>query len=98
MHGLIVLKKLNNYINISFLGKQQNFKSGIYGLVAQDVFKLLNHPKNARMDYVVSASFFEIYGKLVFDLLAKKQRLRVLEDGKQRVQVVGLTERIVNKV
>lgn len=47
---------------------------------------------------MVSASFFEIYGKLVFDLLAKKKRLRVLEDGKQQVQVVGLTERVVSKV
>jgi len=28
----------------------------------------------------------------VFDLLADKQKLRVLEDGKQQVQVVGLTE------
>ncbi|CAH1116236.1 unnamed protein product [Phaedon cochleariae] len=81
-----------------FKGKQQNFKSGIYGLVAQDVFKLLNNSKYARMNFTVSASFFEIYGKLVFDLLAKKQRLRVLEDGKQQVQVVGLTERIVTKV
>ncbi|XP_018563153.1 kinesin-like protein Klp10A isoform X2 [Anoplophora glabripennis] len=81
-----------------FKGKQQNFKSGIYGLVANDVFKLLTHPKYARMNYTVSASFFEIYGKLVFDLLAKKQRLRVLEDGKQQVQVVGLTERAVTKV
>ncbi|XP_060522689.1 kinesin-like protein Klp10A isoform X2 [Cylas formicarius] len=81
-----------------FRGKLQNFKSGIYGLVACDVFKLLNHPKYAKMNYIVSASFFEIYGKLVFDLLAKKQRLRVLEDGKQQVQVVGLTERVVSRV
>ncbi|CAH1960928.1 unnamed protein product [Acanthoscelides obtectus] len=80
-----------------FRGKQQNFKNGIYGLVAQDVFRYLTHPKYARMNYSVSASFFEIYGKLVFDLLAKKQRLRVLEDGKQQVQVVGLTEKVVNK-
>lgn len=50
------------------------------------------------MNYVVSASFFEIYGNLVFDLLAKKQRLRVLEDGNQQVQVVGLTEKVVSKV
>lgn len=81
-----------------YLGKNQNFKSGIYGLVAHDVFKQLNLPKNVQMNYVVSASFFEIYGNLVFDLLAKKQRLRVLEDGKQQVQVVGLTEKIVTKV
>lgn len=81
-----------------FKGKQQNFKNGIYSLVAVDVFKLLNHPKYAKKNFVVSASFFEIYGKLVFDLLAKKQRLRVLEDGKQVVQVVGLTEKVVSKV
>lgn len=81
-----------------FSGKQQNFKNGIYGLVAQDVFKSLSLPKYEKMNYIVSASFFEIYGNLVFDLLAKKQRLRVLEDGKQQVQVVGLTEKIVTKV
>lgn len=81
-----------------FRGKLQNFRNGIYGLVAIDVFKMLNHPKYAQKNFIVSASFFEIYGKLVFDLLAKKQRLRVLEDGKQQVQVVGLTERMVSKV
>ncbi|XP_050298902.1 kinesin-like protein Klp10A isoform X2 [Anthonomus grandis grandis] len=81
-----------------FRGKQQNFKNGIYGLVAMDVFKYLNHSKYAQKNLIVSASFFEIYGKLVFDLLAKKQRLRVLEDGKQQVQVVGLTEKIVTRV
>ncbi|KAL1494151.1 hypothetical protein ABEB36_009795 [Hypothenemus hampei] len=81
-----------------FKGKLQNFRNGIYGLVAMDVFKLLNHPKYAQKNLMVSASFFEIYGKLVFDLLNKKQRLRVLEDGKQQVQVVGLTEKIVTKV
>lgn len=81
-----------------FRGKQQNFKNGIYGLVAIDVFSYINHPKYSREDYMVSASFFEIYGKLVFDLLAKKKRLRVLEDGKQQVQVVGLTERVVSNV
>jgi len=31
----------------------------------------------------------------VFDLLNKKSKLRVLEDGKQQVQVVGLQERQV---
>ncbi|CAG9835061.1 unnamed protein product [Diabrotica balteata] len=49
-------------------------------------------------EFKVSASFFEIYGKLVFDLLSKKNRLRVLEDAKQQVQVVGLTEKVVTKV
>lgn len=81
-----------------FRGKQQNFSNGIYAFVAQDVFTLITHPKYKKMNFTVSASFFEIYGKLVFDLLSKKQRLRVLEDGKQVVQVVGLTECCVNSV
>lgn len=32
----------------------------------------------------------------MFDLLNKKAKLRVLEDGKQQVQVVGLQERQVS--
>lgn len=81
-----------------FKGKHQNFTNGIYGLVARDVFAYLRDPRYRNMNYVVSASFFEIYGKMVFDLLAKKQRLRVLEDGQQVVQVVGLTEKVVGSI
>ena len=44
------------------------------------------------MELTVGASFFEIYSGKVFDLLNKKLKLRVLEDGKQQVQVVGLKE------
>ena len=33
---------------------------------------------------MVSSSYYEIYGGKVYDLLAKKARLRVLEDGKQQ--------------
>jgi kinesin family member 2/24 len=34
----------------------------------------------------------------LFDLLANKAKLRVLEDGKQEMNVVGLTERVVHDV
>ncbi|KAJ8936394.1 hypothetical protein NQ318_010801 [Aromia moschata] len=85
-----------NSINIETISK--NYLVKMESKWPKTFFKLLSHPKYARNNYVVSASFFEIYGKLVFDLLAKKQRLRVLEDGKQQVQVVGLTERVVTKV
>jgi len=34
----------------------------------------------------------------VFDLLGNKQKLRVMEDGRQRVQVVGLQEEPVGSV
>ncbi|TDG49339.1 hypothetical protein AWZ03_004207 [Drosophila navojoa] len=76
-----------------FTGKQQNCRDGIYALAAGDVFEYLRHPKYARLGLTVSCSFFELYGTRVYDLLMPgKPQLRVLEDGKQKVQVVGLTE------
>ena len=38
------------------------------------------------------------YSHQVFDLLNGKNKLRVLEDGKQQVQVVGLCEKPVESV
>lgn len=81
-----------------FSGKTQDCKGGIYAMATKDVFVLLRSPKYAHLNLVVSASFFEIYSGKVFDLLANKQKLRVLEDGKQQVQVVGLTEKVVDSV
>ncbi|XP_032594664.1 kinesin-like protein Klp10A isoform X2 [Drosophila grimshawi] len=81
-----------------FNGKVQDCKNGIYAMAAKDVFVLLNGPRYRSLNLVVSASFFEIYSGKVFDLLSDKQKLRVLEDGKQQVQVVGLTERVVDGV
>ncbi|XP_017045797.1 kinesin-like protein Klp10A isoform X2 [Drosophila ficusphila] len=81
-----------------FNGKVQDCKNGIYAMAAKDVFVTLNMPRYRSMNLVVSASFFEIYSGKVFDLLADKQKLRVLEDGKQQVQVVGLTEKVVDGV
>lgn len=81
-----------------FNGKVQDCKNGIYAMAAKDVFVTLNMPRYRAMNLVVSASFFEIYSGKVFDLLSDKQKLRVLEDGKQQVQVVGLTEKVVDGV
>jgi kinesin family protein 2/24 len=47
---------------------------------------------------VVSSSFFEIYSGKVYDLLNKKERLRILEDKRQQVQIVGLQEEVVEDV
>ncbi|RXG69944.1 Kinesin-like protein KIF2A [Armadillidium vulgare] len=81
-----------------FQGKNQDCAKGIYALAAKDVFSLLKSPKYRHLNLQVSASFFEIYGGKVFDLLNSKKKLRVLEDGKQVVQVVGLQERVCNSV
>lgn len=81
-----------------FNGRTQDCKKGVYAMAARDVFTYLRSPKYKPLSLIVSASFFEIYSGKVFDLLADKAKLRVLEDGKQQVQIVGLTERVVDNV
>ncbi|XP_065905718.1 kinesin-like protein KIF2A [Dysidea avara] len=82
----------------TFSGKDQDCTAGIYGLAAADVFDLLSSPKYVRKDLVVCSSYFEIYSGKVFDLLNSKKKLQILEDAKQQVQVVGLTEHPVTNV
>uniref|UniRef100_A0A4W4FET6 Kinesin-like protein n=1 Tax=Electrophorus electricus TaxID=8005 RepID=A0A4W4FET6_ELEEL len=78
-----------------FSGKNQDCSKGIYALAARDVFLMLKKPNYKKLELQVYATFFEIYSGKVFDLLNRKAKLRVLEDGKQQVQVVGLQEREV---
>uniref|UniRef100_A0A4W5PT31 Kinesin-like protein n=1 Tax=Hucho hucho TaxID=62062 RepID=A0A4W5PT31_9TELE len=79
-----------------FSGKSQNSAKGIYAMAAQDVFALLNQRRYSSLDLCPYVTFFEIYNSKVFDLLNKKAKLRVLEDEKQQVQVVGLQEMYVS--
>ncbi|XP_027527185.1 kinesin-like protein KIF2A isoform X3 [Neopelma chrysocephalum] len=81
-----------------FAGKNQDCSKGIYALAARDVFLMLKKPNYKKLELQVYATFFEIYSGKVFDLLNRKTKLRVLEDGKQQVQVVGLQEREVKCV
>lgn len=74
-------------------------------MVAADIFAMKTSSEYSHEELVVTVSFFEIYGTKVYDLLSaegggggKKPQLRVLEDGKGQVQVVGLTERAVFSV
>ncbi|KAG2466590.1 KIF2A protein, partial [Polypterus senegalus] len=60
--------------------------------ITQDVFLMQKKPYYKKLDLQVYATFFEIYSGKVYDLLNQKTKLRVLEDGKQQVQVVGLQE------
>lgn len=82
----------------AFVGKNQDCRKGIYALATADVFKFMTNPKYKHLKLAVSSSFFEIYSGKVFDLLHNKARLRILEDGKQQVQVVGLSEIAVHSV
>ncbi|XP_040833664.1 kinesin-like protein KIF2C isoform X2 [Ochotona curzoniae] len=79
-----------------FSGKAQETANGIYAMASRDVFLLKNQPRYRSLGLEVYVTFFEIYNGKVFDLLNKKAKLRVLEDGKQQVQVVGLQEHLVN--
>ncbi|KAI1888661.1 hypothetical protein AGOR_G00187440 [Albula goreensis] len=79
-----------------YSGKKQNSSNGIYALAAEDVFRLLKDRKYSSMGLLPFVTFFEIYNGKVFDLLNKRSKLRVLEDGKQQVQVVGLQETYVS--
>jgi kinesin family protein 2/24 len=81
-----------------FQGKTQDSKGGIYAFATRDVFKLVNSAKYKHLDVSICCSYFEIYSGKVFDLLSGKSKLRVLEDGKQQVVIVGLTERQVDGV
>lgn len=82
----------------TFTGKTQDCSQGIYALSARDVFKLMASPKYKKENLTVYASYFEIYSGKVFDLLNKKKKLSVLEDGKNQIQVVGLQEEMVENV
>ncbi|ALC39679.1 Klp59D [Drosophila busckii] len=81
-----------------FSGKSQDCTTGIYALAARDVFEM--HKKDvAHKGAQITCSYFEIYGSKVFDLLVPgKPQLRVLEDGRQQVVIVGLTRTPVSKV
>lgn len=78
-----------------FCGKKQESSKGIYAMVARDVFGMLQEPAYKKLELQVFAAFFEIYWGKVYDLLNWKNRLKVLEDSKQQVQVVGLLEQEV---
>jgi len=73
---------------------------GIQSMVAEDLFLLISNEHDSNLnqggctldDTSVMVSFFEIYGGRIQDLLNKRNRLKVLEDGKGEVVITGLRE------
>ncbi|KAK5642302.1 hypothetical protein RI129_008469 [Pyrocoelia pectoralis] len=78
----------------NFIGRNQDCHQGVYGMATKDVFNFAQSI-HSNLKLTISASFFEIYSGKVFDLLANKAKLSVLEDAKQQIQIVGLTEKLV---
>ncbi|KAH8305877.1 hypothetical protein KR018_000377 [Drosophila ironensis] len=82
-----------------FCGKVQDCRGGIYAMAARDVFEQVSRPEYKKAGANITCSFFEIYGSKILDLLhPDKPTLRILEDGRQHVVIVGLTEMPVTKV
>jgi len=73
---------------------------GIHSMVADDIFLLMSKEHGPKVneggctvhDTIVTMSYFEIYGGRVQDLMNKRSRLKVLEDGNGEVVVSGLKE------
>lgn len=66
---------------------------GVYQMVARDIFAMC--AREEFKDISVHVSYFEIYQGFVFDLLNKRNRLMVLEDGRGKVGLKGLCEKEV---
>ena len=89
-----------------FRGKQQNVDGGLYYFCARDLFLRLRRDVEAfnptgnteTGQFYVACSFFEIYSGRVYDLMNDRERLRVMEDKKGNINVVGLRELKVQNV
>lgn len=68
-------------------GKTQTM-AGMIDTLAAHIFDL-----NAKYNYTVIVSFFEIYLAKLLDLLNGRERLRVLEDSKGQMTISGLVEK-----
>ena len=68
----------------SYNEKTGIFNEGLYAMAVRDLFQLL--PKENR----IIVSFYEIYGGKLFDLLNDRKQILCREDGKQKVNIIGL--------
>lgn len=67
---------------------------GLYLLAARDLFKM---KENSDYDHLkVGISFYEIYCGKAFDLLNKRNQCAIRVDSKKRVNIVGLSEKIIS--
>ena len=75
----------------TMLGKRED--KGIYLLAAEDIFRGIRQKEES-----VFVSFYEIYGRKIFDLLNDKNKLVVREDGEKQIQICGLSDHRVRDV
>jgi kinesin family protein 2/24 len=73
--------------------------NGIQHILCHDLYSQLQldtTSKKPQMTTTVTASFFELYGGFIQDLLNERTRCKLLEDGKGEVQILGLQEYTAN--
>lgn len=63
---------------------------GIYSLAVADMLSLVEH------EMALTASFYEVYGPKLFDLLNDRGEVKVLQDEYKNIHIVGLRERPVD--
>ncbi|KAG5503405.1 hypothetical protein JKF63_05543 [Porcisia hertigi] len=75
----------------TMLGSQK--EPGLYAIAAREIFARAN-----TIDAVVYVSFYEIYGRKIFDLLNDRQRLFAREDAEKVINICGLSEHQVTDI
>lgn len=63
------------------------------GIQKSSIKALFDYQNNKK--YEIYLSFYEIYGEIVYDLLNERNKLQVLEDKNQIVQLLGLEEKLI---
>jgi kinesin family member 2/24 len=79
------------------MGPTDGSVPGLYLMAANDIIDLLHNTPEFK-DYVLQASFYEIYCGKLYDLLNNRAMLHCREDAQSKVNIVGLTETVVNSV
>lgn len=70
-----------------------NREPGLYAIASKEIFARAN--KRGAEVYV---SFYEIYGRKIFDLLNNRERLYAREDGEKVINICGLSEHPVHDI
>ena len=73
----------------TMIGRKED--KGMYLLAAEEIFRQLR-------DRDVYISFYEIYGRKIFDLLNERAKLVAREDADKSINICGLTEHSVTSV
>lgn len=75
------------------MGSSDGKVEGLYNLAAKDLFNIIQEPEYEHLK--VGVSFFEIYCGKAYDLLNARSKCPIRVDRKERVNIVGLNEKIV---